>query len=192
LRIDGIEWTPQRVEQLVGRVALVQGVTSSRFAIHCASLTVVHIAAQETVLAEVRLILLQIKVSPDEPVQISVAAFYPANTQARAASRRLIACAAIGLVIALMPGPVAPAMILLRLFVCAVTMAIERHALTVTEMPPAARWLGAVAFLVSLARADNITRALGAAALGQAMSRPGGISFKARTTIKEGQPPLAA
>lgn len=179
LRIEGIEWTPQRVEQLMSRVARVQGVTASRFAVHCASLTVVHSAAQETVLADVRLILLQIKVPPSVPVAIPAAAFYPASMPARTASRRLVACAVIGLVIAWMPNPVAPAMIVLRLFVCAVSMAVERHALSVTDMPPIARWLGVLAFLASLARADNVARALVAAVLGQLASRSGEIARKA-------------
>lgn len=184
LRIKGIEWTPQTVEQLMDRLALVQGVTSSRFTVHCASLTVVHIAAQETVLAEVRLILLQIDVLPELPARAPAMVLSPVttqeSTQERAASRRLVACAAVGLVIALMPNPVNPAMIALRLFVCAVSMAVERRALTMTEPPPIARWLGMLAFLASLARADNLARTLLSELLGQIVRQPREAAYKAR------------
>lgn len=172
VRIEGIEWTPHRVEQLMGKVALLHGVRSSRFTVHCASLTVVHVAAQESVLAEVRLILLQINVAPDLPARTPAAVLDPASMQARVASRRLVACAVVGLAIALMPNPGAPALIVLRLCVCAASMAVERHALTVTEPPLIARWLGMLAFLVSLARADNMARAFVSEVLGQIMKRP--------------------
>jgi len=173
LRIEGIEWTPQLAERLVGRVARMQGVTASRFSIHCASLTLVHVSAQETVLAEVRQILRQLKVAAHEvPVQLPAAMPHPARRQARAASRRLVACAVIGLVLALMPDPVTPAMILLRLVVGVVSAAVERQALTVTEMPPVARLLGRLALLVSVARADQLARTLAEAVLGQLWSSP--------------------
>ena len=192
LRIEGIEWTPQRAEQLVGRVALVPGVASSRFAIHCASLTVVHVVAHEAVMAEVRQILLQIKVSAsDVPVRPPATRSYLASTRARAAARRLVVCAVIGLVIALMPDPVAPAMILLRMVLSLVCMAVERQALAVTERPPVARLLGMLAFLASVARADHVARALAEAVLGVVLGRPCKASPPHMNTGRRGRSRMA-
>lgn len=82
------------------------------------------------------------------------------ESRRRCASRRLLVCAVAGLAIALLPDPLAPAMIALRLLACAITSAVQHHEEAFVEPCRLTRLLNTVAELVGLHRAENLIRAL--------------------------------
>lgn len=164
-------WTPQQRERVTAALRRTSGVHTFRISHH--SLTVHHSAPLHAVIDCVQHAMAEPQVPHTAPLiarTAPVRLLQPAvpappesaaiKSPRRRAAKRLLACAAVSLAIALLPQPVAPAMIILRLLACAVTAGVRHHAETLAEPCALTRLLDALASVVGLARAENLVRAL--------------------------------
>jgi hypothetical protein len=164
-------WTPHQRERVTVALRRTSGVQSYRISHH--SLTVHHSAPLHAVIDCVQHAIAEPQVPHADPLiartapaqlrqPAVLAPRQPAAIRSprRRAAGRLLACAAVSLAIALLPQPVAPAMIILRLLACAITAGVRYHAETLAEPCTLTRLLDALASVVGLARADNLFRAL--------------------------------
>lgn len=78
----------------------------------------------------------------------------------RWARRRLLACAVVTLAIALLPEPIVPAMIVLRLLAAAIAAVVRYQAEAHADPCRLTRLLDGIACAIGIARAENVLRAL--------------------------------
>lgn len=153
LRPRSGRWTPHQRDRVAMALQRTAGVQSFRISEH--SLTVHHSAPLHAVIDAVQGAVA--RVAATRPRKAS-----PQDQRQRGAARRLLACAVVSLAVALLPEPVAPAMILLRLLACGITAAVRYQAEAEAQAQRYAftRLLDALAFVAGPARAENIVRAL--------------------------------
>lgn len=147
-------WTRRQKECVAAALRRTSGVQAFRISDH--SLVVEHSAPLPVVIETVA-------IAAQEPVpstQVRAVRHAPGSRSGRSARRRLLACAVVTLAIALLPEPAAPAMIALRLVAGAITAMVRHHAESQARPGALTRILEAIEFLVGLARADNLLRAL--------------------------------
>jgi len=150
-------WTHEQCERLAAALRRTAGVQSFRLSASGHSLTVHHSAPLQAVLGS-----LQTAASAEPaatPAPTGATRSKPSRKH-RSAARRILLCAVVSLAIALLPEPLAPAMVVLRLLACVVTAAVRYHAEQHAQPCALTRVLDAVAFLIGLARAEKIVRAL--------------------------------
>jgi len=155
-------WTPHQKDRVAAALRRTSGVHSFRISEH--SLTVNHSAPLHAVLDSVRVAIMEpcAPHSADTATKPSTATTSVRKTagRQRSAARRLLACAVVSLAVALLPQPVAPAMIVLRLLACGIAAAVRYQAEMHASPCALTRLLDVLATWVGLARAENILRAL--------------------------------
>lgn len=155
-------WTARQRDRLAAALRDVQGIEGFRVSEH--SLTVHHSMQPESVIGCVRRALMEpclpapthVEVVPVLRTEVAL----HVDDRHRHASRRLLVCAVAGLAIALLPEPVAPAMIALRLLACAAMSAVQHHDEALIVPCRLTRLLNTIADLIGLRRAENLIRAL--------------------------------
>jgi hypothetical protein len=155
LRPHAGRWTSRQKERVAAVLRHADGVQSFRISDH--SLTVHHSAPLNAVIDSVQRAVAEPRALHAPAVTTWRAGAAPGQ---RGAARRLLACAVVSLAIALLPQPVAPAMILLRLLACGIAAAVRCQAAMHAKPCALTRFLDALACLAGFARADNLLREL--------------------------------
>lgn len=157
LRPHAGRWTHAQCERISAALRRSAGVQSHRISASGHSLTVHHTAPLHAVLDR-----LQSAVAPPTamPARAPGATGKRKRPDHASAARRLLVCAVATLAIALLPEPAAPAMLVLRVLICGITAAVRHHAEARVEPCRLTRLLDMLAFLVGLARAESLMRAL--------------------------------
>jgi hypothetical protein len=149
-------WSHEQCDRLAAALRRTAGVQGYRLSAAGQSLTVEHSAPVHVVLAALESAIAR----PPSPRTQPARARDAGAGRRRSAARRLLLCAVVSLAIALLPEPVAPAMIVLRLLACGITAAVRYHAEQQAQAGGFTRVLEALAGLVGVVRAGSIVRAL--------------------------------
>jgi hypothetical protein len=159
LRPHTRRWTREQRERVAAALRHTPGVHSFRISSGGHSVTIHHSAPVRTLIGSVQVAVARADIETAAPAPRAEPQVRPAKRK-RNAARRLLLCAVVSLAIALLPQPVAPAMIVLRLLACGVAAAVRYQAEAHAEPCALTRLLDALASLVGLARAEHLVRAI--------------------------------
>jgi hypothetical protein len=133
-------------------------VVSFRLARDCNSITVTHVATPHAILRLIKAGLERRTVVWDE--RVAAVASVRENERRRLEERRLVLCSAVGLALAVLPTPVKPGLLALRLALSITVAIVQRRAERFASAPLAARAMDMLTSLVSLWRAEHWLREL--------------------------------